>query len=33
MEKELEVMDMNCAEPLQKELGGLIAAIVALVVK
>jgi hypothetical protein len=33
MEKEPEVMDMNGAEPLQKGLGGLIAAIVALVVK
>ena len=33
MEKELEVMDMNGAEPLQKGLGGLIVAIVALIVK
>ena len=33
MEKEPEVMDMNGAEPLQKGLGGLIAAIVALIVE
>lgn len=33
MEKELEVMDVNGAEPLVQGLGGLIAAIVALIVE